>query len=321
VVDGKHQEGTCLTLSHWPWNDTPARLRRDTSTHSAFAYLEDVTSHQDVAAVSNSHYDEDGLLSMFALVNPELAMAHRDLCVATSYATDFWRCTDESAAKLAFVLGAWSASETSPLGMALFELPLRERIIAQYRGMLEALPGILADPFHAEDQWREEYDFWLRSREWVAAGTVQIDTHADIDLAVINVPSGLPLVSIRRYLQSWDLPVHPFAIFEHTNSSRILWLQGNRVSFQYRYESWVQISSFRPQPRVDLGPLAERLNSLEPGSACWSFEGVNEVAARLVTESAVPTALAPEQVLEELIAFLRTAQPAWDPYGEPPEYS
>jgi len=320
VVDGKHQEGTCLTLSHWPWNDTPSSLRRDTSTHSVYAYLEDATRHQAVTAVSNSHYDEDGLLSMFALVNPALAMAHRDLCIATSYATDFWRCTDESAAKLAFVLGAWSAKETSPLGPAVFELPLRERIIAQYQGMLEALPRILADPFHDKPQWHEEYGFWLRSRERVASGEVRIDTYSELDLAVVNAPAGLPLVAIRRYLESWNLPVHPFAIFEHTNCSRILWVQDGHISFQYRYESWVQISSFRPQPRVDLGPLAERLTQLEPGSTRWCFEGVQEVAARLFTEASAPTGLAPKRVLEELSAVLREAPPAWDPYGEPPEY-
>jgi hypothetical protein len=320
VVDGKHQQGTSLTLSHWPWNNTPARLRRDTSTHSVYAYLADPVSHQQVSAVSNSHYDEDGLLSMFALVNPELAMKHRELCIATSYATDFWRCVDESAAKLAFVLGAWSAKETSPLGAAVFELPLRERIIAQYQGMLEALPQILANPFHDEAQWLEEYEFWMRSRERVAAGEVVIDSYPELDLTVVNVPADLPLIPIRRYLGVWELPVHPFAIFAHTNSSRILWSQADRVSFQYRYESWVQISSFRPQPRVDLGSLAEQLTELEPGATQWCFEGVHEVAARLFTDPAASTGLAPQRILTELSDFLRRAPPAWDPYGEPPEY-
>jgi hypothetical protein len=207
------------------------------------------------------------------------------------------------------------------LGAEIFELPLRERIIAQYQGMLDALPGILADPFHDEARWRDEYEFWVRSRAWVAAGDVVITNYPELDLAVVNVPANLPRIAIRRYLTMWELPVHPFAVFEHTNSSRILWLQADRVEFQYRYESWVQISSFRPQPRVDLGPLASQLTQSEPGDTQWCFDGVHEVAARLYTKSEVPTELAPKRILAELSNFLRHAPPAWDPYGEPPEYS
>ncbi|MFT4591214.1 MAG: hypothetical protein ACI80M_000528 [Gammaproteobacteria bacterium] len=320
VVDGKDQASTLLSLSHWPWNRTPDHLREDTSTHIVYTYLDDPAAHVDVSVVSNSHYDEDGLLSMFALVDPELAYQHRDLCIATSYATDFWRCTDETAAKLAFVLGAWSDKESSPLGPKVFSLPLRQRIIEQYRGMLRALPGILADPFSDTAQWQAEYDFWQQSRELLAAGHVRIELHPDVDLAVIHVPDTLPCISIRRYLLRWDLPVHPFAIFEHTDCSRILWVQGQHMSFQYRYESWVQVIRFRPLPRVDLTPLAEHLNALEPANAQWAFEGVNEVAARLQIVENQPTGLSAAALISELIGFLAQAPSAWDPHGPEPAY-
>ncbi len=320
VVDGKAQDGTTLTLSHWPWNNTPEVLRRDTSTDIAFAYLHEPSLHQDVSPVTNSHYDEDGLLSMFALIDPELAREHENLCIATSYATDFWRCTDESAAKLACVLGFWSDAELSPLGAELFALPLRERIVAQYRGMLDAIDGILTGS-PDESQWRAEFVFWQTSREQVAAGKVAIEEHAELDLAIVQIPADFVDYTICRYLQRWSLPVHPFAVFEQTNCSRVLWVHGGRIWFQYRYESWVQIASFRPQPRVDLEPLALRLTELEPGSARWQFEGVHEVAAQLATESSRETGLSSATVIAELTAFLRSAPPAWDPYGEPPEWS
>ena len=71
VVDGKAQRSSMLTLSHWPWNATPPELMRDTSTDIVFAYLDAVEHHQNIELVSNSHFDEDGLLSMYALVDPE----------------------------------------------------------------------------------------------------------------------------------------------------------------------------------------------------------------------------------------------------------
>ena len=89
IVDGKAQRATVLTLSHWPWNDTPAPLLRDTSTAIVFAYLDAPEWHVPIGLVSNSHFDEDGLLSMYALVNPADALPRRDLMIATSRAGDF----------------------------------------------------------------------------------------------------------------------------------------------------------------------------------------------------------------------------------------
>src|SRR5210317_1688253 len=104
IVDGKAQKATELTLSHWPWNTTPKELLRDTSTDIVFAYLDAPEHHRDIPLVSNSHYDEDGLLSMYALVNPEHALEHRDLMIGASRAGDFAIYSEPESAKLSFVL-------------------------------------------------------------------------------------------------------------------------------------------------------------------------------------------------------------------------
>jgi len=315
VVDGKDQGSSLLTLSHWPWNRTPEHLRRDTSTHIAYAYLEDSAAHVEADIVSNSHYDEDGLLSMFALVNPELAMQYKDLCIATSYASDFWKCTDEDAAKLSFVLAAWSDEELSPIPKEVFDAPLRQRIIGQYTHMLEALPSILEDPFRDEAMWHDEYAFWEQSCNQIVSGEIRIEEKPELDLAIVHVPASFPLVEIRRYLGCWQLPVHPFAVTEKTNCSRLVWVHGDKPSFQYRYESWVQIASYRPQPRIDLQPLAHSLNEIDAGD--WVFDGVHEVAAGLYSRT--DSSLGPDRFIELLSETLRAEPPAWDPYGEPPE--
>jgi len=317
VVDGKQQAATTLTLSHWPWNSTPETLLRDTSTDIAFAYLKSPAFHNDSGIVSNSHYDEDGLLSMFALTNPAEAWAHKDWLIRTSYASDFWRCTDEDAAKLSFVLAAWTDPEVSPLPADIFELPLRQKIIAEYRLMLEALPGILSDPYKDEQFWQPEFQFWQDSIAYIDSGEVRLEEWPDLDTVVVRVPGDLPPQRIRRYLTHWELPVHPFAIFAKTNCSRVIWVHGQQVSMQFRYESWVQVSSFKPQPRVDLQPLAELLSELD--GTDWQFDGVHEVAAGLYRANEEAGSLAADEVLQALAAFLKDAPPAWDPHGEPPE--
>ena len=319
VVDGKSQDSTLLTLSHWPWNNTPEPLRRDTSTHIAFAYLARPEFHIDGSLVSNSHYDEDGLLSMFATTHPELAWQHRDWLVKTSYASDFWRCTDEDAAKLSFVLAAWTDPDTSPLPAEIFELPLRQLITEEYRLMLEALPAILENPYKDESLWCDEYDFWQDSVRLVEEGAVTLEEFPDIDTVVVRVPETLPKHTIRRYLTHWSLPVHPFAIYAKTDCSRVVWIQGDNFEMHYRYESWVRVESFRPHPRVDMQPFADQLKSLSTDNDSWVFDGVHEVAAMLHLEGDGPSGISESLFLERLIGFLRAAPSAWDPRGKPPQ--
>ena len=92
------------------------------------------------------------------------------------------------------------------------------------------------------------------------------------------------------------------------------------MSFQYRYESWVQVIRFRPLPRINLTPLAEHLNALEPANAKWTFEGVNEVAARLQIVENKPTGLSSAVLISELVSFLAHAPSAWDPHGPEPAH-
>ena len=73
VVDGAAAPGTVLTLSHWPKAPTPPGLARDLSGQMAFAYAERPDLHGDAGCVSNNHFDQDGLVSVFALVDPTAA--------------------------------------------------------------------------------------------------------------------------------------------------------------------------------------------------------------------------------------------------------
>jgi len=82
----------------------------------------------------------------------------------------------------------------------------------------------------------------------------------------------------------------------------------------------VQVIRFRPLPRVDLAPLAEHLNALEPANAQWAFEGVNEVAARLQVVKNQPTGLSASVLIPKLVDFLAQAPSAWDPHGPEPAY-
>ena len=86
IVDGARTDNTLLTLSHWPKSGTPAELNGDTSTEIVFNYLDTPKSHVEADAVSNNHFDEDGLVGIFAMLEPTIAQRHRDLLVDVAQA-------------------------------------------------------------------------------------------------------------------------------------------------------------------------------------------------------------------------------------------
>src|SRR5262245_32552597 len=92
VVDGAANDGTTLALSHWPKSGTPWPLKADTSVGIVFNYLDSPAWQRDVAAVTNNHFDEDGLVGLYCLIEPEHALKRRDLLIEISSAGDFAVC-------------------------------------------------------------------------------------------------------------------------------------------------------------------------------------------------------------------------------------
>ena len=89
IVDGTANEATVLTLSHWRQSGTPEPLLGDTSAEIVFNYLDSPQYHVDASVVSNNHFDEDGLVGVFSLIDPEFAFRHRELLIAVANAGDF----------------------------------------------------------------------------------------------------------------------------------------------------------------------------------------------------------------------------------------
>ncbi|MCL4721401.1 MAG: hypothetical protein KJ041_05485, partial [Gammaproteobacteria bacterium] len=260
MADGAPLPSTVLTLSHWPNTVTPAALRRDTSTATVFAYFDAPELHQSVPWVTNNHFDEDGLFSMYALTAPAEAQAHRALLIAASLAGDFGVVTDRDGARLCFVIEQLTDPEVSLLAPEVFTAP--DRVAALYEALLEALPAVLRDRAAG---WPRFGDLWARQDEHLAASeallrdeVVTLAESPELDLAVVRIPPYLRHRTARRYLRDEQAVLHPFAINSATACTRLLRVQGNRYEFEYRYEGWVQIASRRVPLRVQLGPLARR---------------------------------------------------------------
>ena len=104
------------------------------------------------------------------------------------------------------------------------------------------------------------------------------------------------------------------AIHNATRCNRILFQQGRRYTFVYRYESWVQFMSRPPPSRVDLSQLAEALSMDESGAKQWTFEGVSEITPRMELSGDRESSSPPDIFATKVAKFLAKAPAAWDPY-------
>jgi len=314
IVDGAPLPSTVLTLSHWPNNATPNPLKRDTSTATVFAYLDHPEYHIDVSSVSNNHFDEDGLFSMFALCRPDVALDHRELLVDASMAGDFGVCKQRDAARLCFTVELFASDTVSPLPAATFAGCERQRIAALYQEMLSRLPALLTGLDELEPFWREQDEHLDESEAWLDAGDVTIEEIADSDMAVVRIPDGLERRTLRRYLRPEQAVIHPFAVNSRTAANRIVTLQGNCRQLEYRYESWLQLATRRPLFRADLAGLCDELNNLETAPGHWRCDAVTEIVPRLYLEGTRDSGIPEEEFITRLRRYLAKAPPAWDPY-------
>lgn len=301
VVDGYPADGTVLTLSHWRGSGTPDELADDLSTQIAFNYLDRGDLHVDAEAVSNNHFDEDGLCGIYALLNPEAAQRQRARIVQVASAGDFDVCADRDAARVAFAIGAYTDEARSPLGDAL-RGPYPRVSAALHEELLGRLPEMLSSPERYESLWADE-DAWLEASEArVGAGDVAIEERPEIDLAIVRVPEDVGDAALEDDETGWTGGLHPISVYNRTRRFRVLFARGRRYALRYRYETWVRYVSEPTLPRVDLAPLAARLNA-EEANGRWSFEGVDSLVPSLsldADESSIP----PERFVDEVTASL-----------------
>jgi hypothetical protein len=323
IVDGAANAHTVLSLSHWPHSPTPPGLAADLSAEIVLRYLDRPELHVAAEVVSNNHFDEDGLVGVWAMVNPDEAGRRRDLLVDIAAAGDFATYRDRRAARVAFTLSAFADPEHSPLGAGAFAVEYPELVATLFDELLPRLGEICARVDDYRALWEAEDTALTESEAAIANGSATIEEIPALDLAVVTVPDDLDLRRVHRFTQRRTEAIHPMAVHNATGCFRVLVVQGRRFRFHYRYESWVQYISRRPLPRVDLAPLVARLSELERNGR-WRADGVDAITPVLHLVDAegtnAPETSTPETSIDiatfraELEHHLATAQPAWDPY-------
>ncbi len=315
VVDGTPTTGTTLTLAHWPGSpEVPGDLRADLSAQMAFRYLDRLARgealHGDAALVSNNHFDQDGLVGVFALVDPPAALARRPLLEDLAAAGDFGTYRDRTAARASMVVSALADPDRSPLR----DLPSDDGALVAhlYEAALPRLTDLVDDVDRYHDVWADEDAVLAECEEAVRSGGVRIEERPDVDLAVVHVERPGRWWG-HRFFGRRDEGIHPMAVHNATERGALLVVGDGTYRFRYRYESWVTYRSRAVRLRVDLAPLAQELTSLDDGR--WAADPIGGLTPELAPVDAGRSSLPLDVVVATIERHLRDAPVAFDPFS------
>jgi hypothetical protein len=194
--------GAALDLTHWQGNRTPAKYKADTSTEIAlnFAGSPEALDEWADAVVVNNHFDTDGLLSIWVLLDPKQAMPYRDLLVAAAVAGDFdeWPTLDR---------GLWLDAAIRALGSGAVD------DAAAYATVLPQLPQLIRCLDERRDLWGREWDELQAAVAALESGSLRAESVSAMGL-MVHAPGQSeapgPLIArqflpgARRYLLAFD---------------------------------------------------------------------------------------------------------------------
>ncbi len=317
-VDGT--EDGFRSLSHWPGNTTPTALRHDLSTGIALNWARLDADQREtvlgpVKTFANNHYDSDGVLSAFTVMEPEAALPHAPLMLAAAATGDFATWNGAAALAVDLTIMAVTSHPASPLADDLGpDAADLERWSLGYAWLIERLPSILTDPFEMESLWGRRHATIVKQVEAVEGRDgVSVEARPELDLAVVT--TAMPLSNVALHHAAGPL-------------YRVLLVQpgpdGPRYRFHYRDESWFDLVTIHPPARVPLEAIAEELNGREgarPSSLrSWWHTGIDVPVALMGfgrdgakadgfsadpdLSVAPPSRLDPEEVVAVLAAHL-----------------
>ncbi len=336
LVDGAARPESVLTLSHWPQSPTPRALARDSSTQIVFAFLHAargdigalgarrsnaeiiaaIAAADRAVAVTNDHFDEDGLVSVFAMTDPEAALRHEEMLVDVASCGDFGVVRSRKAARIAFAIAPLSEeaqeAATEPDGVAKGSLGWSG---TRYRAVLGRMVELLEHLEAFRGYWEEQDAAFAASLDDLGTGSVRIEEVPDVDLAVVRRDRHVERAQAEAGTGGDSaVPLNEVALHSATSASRILAFDGDRCRLYLRYESWVRYVSRHVPRRPDLAPLAEELSSAEPSGIRWTADGVGAIVPQMRPETDRRTDLDPETIVSTVVSYLRSAPPAWDPF-------
>jgi hypothetical protein len=310
-----------IHFSHWKGNETPSAVKADTSTEIALNLIASPHFNEltrGIELVTNNHFDTDGVLSVWTVLEGERALELRDKLIPAAEAGDFSEFTSEDAVRASIVIqGSDQASPNDETGSPLACQLAGEEVdddARAYELVLPEVARVLTRTNDYEALWRSAWERIATAIESFELGASTVQEFADVKLSLITLApeafssSGFsptrhaaPYTAISRYARG-----HIFLI---TTPVRGGWV----YRIDYPYYSWAE-TIVRPRiERRDLNPLINQLNGIEKREGRWQLD-TREMTSAVKFVAADGTlgasAIAPDEVARILRKVLLSKEVA-----------
>jgi hypothetical protein len=304
-------------FSHWQGNTTPAEVKADTSTEIALNLVASPNKERltrGIELVTNNHFDTDGVLSVWTVLNGERALELRDQLIPAAEAGDFSEFKTEAAVRASIVIQGTDqpipADEPgSPIACQLAGENVEDEARA-YDLVLPEVERILTRTDDYENLWRDPWERIATAIESFERGASKVN----------ELPNGLSLITLApdAFIPPGFDPkrdVAPFtAISRYANGKLFLIAttlnDGWAYRIDYPYYSWAE-TVVRPKiARHEFADSLLQLNELENGVGEWKADkGELSSAVKFlgIDKKLAPSKLQPDQVAELLGAFLSSS--------------
>jgi hypothetical protein len=308
-----------IHFSHWKGNQTPASLKADTSTEIALnlvsaANRDELT--QGIDLVTNNHFDTDGVLSVWTVLNGDRARPLSEKLIAAAEAGDFSELSSVDGVRASIVIQG-SDSPLDNTGSPLAQLLGGSNIddAGKYDLVLPQVENILTRIDDYEALWRKAWDRIALALDSFERGASRVEEDRDVNLSMITLDAEI-------FSPSGFKPTRhaaPFTAISHHARGELFLIatpfEGHwAYRIDYPYYSWAETIVRQPITRRDFQPLLHKLNELDAGTAgVWRVDSSELASAAKCSDQRGQLAasrLSPEVVAEQLKSFLANSQTA-----------
>jgi len=308
-----------IHFSHWEGNTTPAEVKADTSTEIALNLVASpnrAALTNGIELVTNNHFDTDGTLSVWTVLNGDRASSYRELLISAAEAGDFSEYSSDDGVRVSIAIqGSDQASPNNDDGSPLARLLAGEEVDDDARAYELVLPEVerlLTNVNNYESLWREGWERVVAAIESFERGESQVAEFADSKISLITLAPELfdgtgfsptrhaaPYTAISKYARG--------ELFLIAIPAGAGWF----YRLDYPYYSWAE-TVVRPHiPRRDLSGALELLNSKESNhEALWQMDDREMTSAVKFVDNGRTLAvsrLEPQDVVEALASSFQLA--------------
>eukprot|EP01023_Acetabularia_acetabulum_P051727 TRINITY_DN5727_c1_g1_i1.p1 TRINITY_DN5727_c1_g1~~TRINITY_DN5727_c1_g1_i1.p1 ORF type:complete len:423 (+),score=73.92 TRINITY_DN5727_c1_g1_i1:42-1310(+) len=258
-----------VTLTHHKGDNNPQNVSpSDSSTGWALNAIQSNNNFvtQKIRYATCNHFDVDGVLSIWVVLNQQEALKWEQVLRHAARVGDFREAAlavDDYATIPEFQQDGVTSKEQVDLGLKLccwlntqeklyFSAPYEDLSGDDDEKFAYFLPKIgpfLSAPDDYRQEWETEYQEVLNGWKEYMSGLVKVDKFEEISLAIVYAPKQYHYYALFSFTVGYDyvLTVYP----------------GNKYELESKYTQFVNLHSRPTLPRLNLVPLAKKLNSLE----------------------------------------------------------